>query len=314
MRELELLEKLASLLPSTDQRVIRGIGDDAMVLASCGAIAVSVDQTIEGVHADLSFFTHREFGARAVLSAMSDLSAMGALPGEALLALTLPIGTTEAQATELIAGAGEAATACGCSIVGGDLSIGPALAASVTVIGHAEAPRGLVGRDGAQSGDLIGLTGLIGGSGAGLALLSKDADHQSALADRHRRPAIRVTEGMALAAAGVTAMIDLSDGLAADAAQVGRASGLLLEIDSSLLPIEPGVEAVAEQVGMPGWQFAAGSGEDFELLFTAPSDQRLRVEAACTDCGVTWIGNVVVGEPGASIDGRRDIAGWEHTT
>ncbi len=141
----------------------------------------------------------------------------------------------------------------------------------------------MVGRDGAQPGDRVGVTGELGASAAGLAGVA-------AHVGRYRRPSPRLQEGLSLARAGAHAMIDLSDGLATDADHVARASGVRLVIDADALPIAPG--ATLEQ--------AVAGGEDYELLVCMPET---------ADLGVTWIGRV---EAGSGVAGLPHAAGYEH--
>ena len=289
----------------------------------------SVDAMVQGTHFLLEpgWATPAEVGHRALAAALSDLAAMGAEAGEAYLALGLPPSFGEARALELVRAASALAARTGTALAGGDVVGAPALMVAVTAVGWAQSEQQLVGRDGARAGDLIGVTGTLGAAAAALALGRARAggehrrlDERSAGAlARGRWPQPRLREGRALAGAGVHAMIDLSDGLAADAAHVGRASGVELRVSLPALPLHEGVAAAARALGVPSWQLAAGGGEDYELCFCAAREDRQRVERAVADLGQTrvgWVGEVRAGAGGAVFSDERGdavrIEGFEH--
>jgi thiamine-monophosphate kinase len=311
--------------------VIRGPGDDAAVVRARPLCVVSVDTIVDGVHFWLreGWATPADVGRRALASALSDLAAMGAAPGEAYIALGLPEGLAEQQALALVRGAGELAALCETTIAGGDVVAASALSVSVTVVGWAEREEQLIGRDGAQPGDLVGVTGKLGAAGAALAVLQARAES----ADRHgdppgsetvlalaRSPQPRLREGQALAGAGARAMIDLSDGLASDAGHLGRASRAQLRLELERLPLADGVLDVCAALDADPHELAASGGEDYELCFCVPPARRESVESAleqAAGAGVTWIGEVLAGTPGVSLvagDGREvRLRGFEHT-
>jgi len=304
-------------------RIVRGMGDDAAVVRARAICVTSVDAMVEGVHFRLGgdWASAAEVGRRALAGGLSDLAAMGAEAGEAYLALGLPPGFGEEEGLELLRGARTLAAQTGTTIAGGDVVSAPVLTVCVTVVGWADAAEELVGRDGALVGDLIGVTGRLGGARAALAVIegrARAAD-RGALLERMRNPAPRLAEGRALAAAGAHALIDLSDGLATDAEHIGLASGVRLRVDLDALPLEDGVSEIAAELGLPAWELAATGGEDYELcVCVAPADRTRAQDAvnAVSDVGISWIGLAVDGPPGVSLLDQRGkelaLRGFEH--
>jgi thiamine-monophosphate kinase len=279
---------------------------------------------VEGVHfrLDDGWATPGEVGHRALAGALSDLAAMGAQPGEAYLMLGLPAGFGEQRALELVRAAGALAARTQTVIAGGDVVGAPALTVSVTAVGWAEDAQQLVRRDGARVGDLIGVTGQLGSAGAALAVMTGRASRgeaaQRAVA-RAAAPMPRLREGMALAAAGAHAMIDLSDGLAADAAHIARQSGVCLHVELAQLPLAPGVREVAAELAVAPWQLAGAGGEDYELCFCAAAEDRVAIEDAVRSLGVVdvaWVGEVRAGPAGLLLSDERgatvSLEGFEH--
>ena len=284
---------------------------------------------IDGVHFRSAQLTPAEIGHRALAAALSDLAAMGADAGEAYLALGLPDGFGPARALELIESAGALATRLGSTIAGGDITRAGELVVSWTVVGWADAPQQLIGRGGAQPGDLVGVTGTLGGAGGALALL----DHESAAAGvsesdldalrrRYTRPEPRLEAGRALACAGARAMIDLSDGLASDAGHIARASGAELVLELEALPLQPGLvelcDALENGPHPPDARtLAASAGDDYELCVCVPPSARHVAEAAVRNCrlALTWIGRVRAGTPRVRFgdSNRTELRGYEHS-
>jgi thiamine-monophosphate kinase len=320
--EFELIEAIRARFADRGGRVVIGSGDDAAVTRCEGLIVTSVDGFVEGVHFRLATTSMRDLGHKCLAGAVSDIAAMGAGPGEAYFVMSLPGHLAPDEVTDFAEGAEALAADLGFVICGGDLSRSQELVVSVTATGHARDERELVSRSGARAGDRIGVTGTLGGAGAGLLLLDRklgglDADIGEALIARQLRPRPRIEAGRALARAGVHAMIDVSDGIACDGARLSEQSGVLIEIELAKLPIDDGVGAVAEQAGIDAVDLAAGAGEDYELLFAVAEEAAAGAEAAADEAGtsVTWVGRVREGSGVRLLaeDGtERSIAGWDH--
>lgn len=316
--ELALIEALARRLPPAGSRVIAGPGDDAAVVAGRPVCVTSVDGVVDDVHFRLGAgaYTHSDVGFKALGSALSDLAAMGVCAGEAYLTLCAPPGLCEADALAIVDGACELAAQTQTSIAGGDIVGGATLGVFTTVVGWADSPSIPVYRSGAAPGDLVGVTGTLGGAGAGLALMQGRAtltgDAAARALARARRPRPRLAEGAALGGAGARAMIDISDGLATDAAHLGRAGGLTLEIDLSLLPIDHETVATARQLGIEPWRLAACAGEDYELCVCVAPAQRPAAERALAQAGgasITWVGEAVESGGSAAAGARFTLEG-----
>ena len=265
-------------------RIAVGIGDDAAVTTPGGATAVSVDALVDGVGFRRSWCPPRAVGRKALGAALSDLAAMGAGAGEAYVWLGMPGDLDETACLEICDGLAELAGELGVAVLGGDLTAAPALALCVTAVGHADAVGDLVGRDGAEVGHALCVTGELGGAAAGLMLLEHDElgvavgdEAREAAVARQLSPMPLIACGQALARAGARAMIDVSDGLGADAEHLAAASGVGIELDLETVPVGAGVREVAAAAGRDPLELVAAGGEDYELLCAVP-------RAALGDC------------------------------
>jgi thiamine-monophosphate kinase len=321
MGEFELLARMRERLPESGPRVHLGSGDDAAITVPGGATATSVDAIVDGVHFRRAQTSPQAVGRKALAAALSDLAAMGAGPGEAYVAVGAAPDLGEDELLEIVAGMAELAAETGTTLAGGDLTRAPALSLTVTVVGHARRPEALVRRAGASAGDLVTVTGELGGAAAGLLLLERPElaaalpeEAGALLRGRQLEPRPRLRSGQALAGSGASAMIDLSDGLGADAGHLAGASGVALRIDASKIPIAEGVTTVAVAAGEDPLSLSVGGGEDYELLATLPRERlpeaSNRVEAA-GETTLTPIGEVVAG---TGVEIRRPGGGTVPTT
>jgi len=320
--EFELIAKLRERLERArgerlagTAAVVAGSGDDAAITVPTGATVTSVDLAVEGVHFRRETATPEAIGRKALAAALSDLAAMGAIAGEAYVQLGLPEDIHEEEVLGLADGMAGVAASTGVEILGGDISRAPVVLAAVTVVGHAGSAGELVRRSGASVGDVVCVTGDLGAAGAGLVLLEDPgladaiaADSADAMRSRQLSPQPRLAAGRALAATGATAMIDVSDGLGADAGHLAEASGVQIEIEAEAIPVATGVAELAAAAGVDPIELAVGSGEDYELLATlSPAAfDTAAAQVAAAGCSLTRIGRASSG--GGVVVRRADGA------
>jgi thiamine-monophosphate kinase len=328
MKEFDLIDKLAERIGEAGagggERVVLGIGDDAAVTVPPGATVTSVDMAVEGIHFRRETSSLRDVGRKSLATALSDIAAMGADPGEAYVALGVPPDLDEEGGLELFGGLAEVAAETGTALAGGDVSGAPVMTLAVTVVGHVASADRIVGRHGAAPGQVVCVTGELGGAAAGLLLSERpalrdavDEGTAAALLERLTDPAPRLAAGAALAASGAAAMIDVSDGLGADAGHLARASDVWLTVELGRVPIATGVAEVAAAAGIEAADLAAGGGEDYELLVALEPGRVEDASAAVRETGtaLTVIGEVTRGcgvELRATDGSARPARGFEH--
>jgi thiamine-monophosphate kinase len=262
--ELGLLRELERL------GLVSGVEHDAAVLP--GGLVVTQDALVEGVHFRLDWISWRDLGFRAAAVNLSDLAASGALPEALIVTFAAPAHTDLDRVVELYEGIAEAGT----PVVGGDTTRADSLVLSITAIGRSDR---VPGRAGAQAGDAVVLTGSLGAAGAAFRR------------GGYVRPPIRLEEGRRLAATA-HALMDVSDGLALDAARIAERSGVRIEIDLDRVPLAQGAELAD-----------LGFGEDYELLAAIPESGGFREIGRCLEgAGVGLL------HRGAKIE----LGGWQH--
>jgi thiamine-monophosphate kinase len=284
-----------------------GPGDDAAVLAAAdGRVVVTTDVLVEGVHFRLDWSTPHQVGRKAVAASLADVAAMGAVPTALVVGLAVPGRTPVSTVDGLAAGMWEEAGQVGAGIVGGDVVSSAELVVSVTALGDLQG-RAPVTRSGARVGDVLGLCGRLGWSAAGLAVLRRGFRSPLAVVGAHRVPEPPYGAGPQAAAAGATAMIDVSDGLLADAGHLADASGVGIDIDSAAVPVASRLVEVASALGADARHWVLTGGEDHALLASFPAGVAL--PGGWAEFGVVREGR------GVTVDGRPyEVlpAGWEH--
>jgi thiamine-monophosphate kinase len=300
--EFEIIERYFTR-PSRDPDVVIGVGDDAAVLAVNGLVAVTVDTLVVGRHFPDGIAAPL-LGYRALAVNLSDLAAMGAEPRWATLALTLP-KADELWLDGFSRGLFDLAERHGVSLVGGNLARGP-LSVTIQLIGRVERGRFLTRAHG-NVGDDVYVTGTLGDSAAGVALINERVEtaHGSAgaaLKERFYRPVPRVAAGLALRSLA-SAAIDVSDGLIADLGHICERSGCGAVIDVEHVPLSAELMSICPpQIALA---HALAGGDDYELCFTAPPSRAEEIERALggTGTSVTRVGQLV---PGQEVVCRRD--------
>lgn len=327
LTEDELIAAVAKVLSGEAPGVLVGIGDDAAVLEpGRGSTVVTTDMLLEGVHFELGTIAPTDLGAKSIVVNVSDVAAMGGSPRYAVVSLALPQRVETAWIMELYGGMRSAGDEYALSLVGGDTNRADQVVISVTVIG--EVPLGAaVTRDGAHPGDLIGVTGTLGGAAGGL-LLSRlhparlgralGEPWGRTLLEALHRPVARVGEGRTLAQAGATSMMDLSDGLAKDLSRLCAASGCGARVRLDAVPVSEAARAGARTLGVDALDLALSGGEDYELLVTldatafdrARDELRERFGVTLSEVGVIIDEGLVAVE--AAGERPLEPKGWDH--
>ncbi|HEX9155097.1 MAG TPA: thiamine-phosphate kinase [Nitrospira sp.] len=323
IREFDLIRALQQRHGAGDSSILRGIGDDAAVVAPSKNLwqLLTTDLLAEGIHFDLRTAAWSDIGFRAIAANLSDIAAMGGTPQYLLVALAIPLDGTGRQVHQLYSGMMKACRPYSVRLIGGDISASAqGWIISITLIGSVLPRRALL-RSGARVGDSLYVTGTIGDSRAGLELLQRSrgkkgaasfsATHRHYLIQRHLRPTARVKFGRWLSThQWATSAIDVSDGLSGDLRHICEESRVGAEISLSALPLSPACRAYGKSTGQDPTTLALAGGEDYELLFTVSSRRRRRFErmAIANHLQVTRIGTIRPARSGIhslSPDGQR---------
>jgi thiamine-monophosphate kinase len=321
--EFSFIQDLTRLLPITGPGLRLGIGDDCAVLeAPAGPLLVTTDSQVEGVHFRRDLLNLATLGRRAVRVAVSDIAAMGGRPWCLFSSVALPSQCSDEDAAALATGLATACRELEIFVAGGNTTRSPeGLVLDLTVLGTMAPGCQPLTRGGALPGDLLAVTGSIGGAAGGLANLLGEG-HQFAapkeLRQAWREGRARVPEGLALAAtAGVHAMLDISDGLGQDLGHLCEASGLRAVLAPACVPLAPALGPL-DPLG-PLWnRLVLGGGEDYELLLAlAPQALEAATQAlAALGTPLTVFGRLQSGDPGIVLEDGTPLRplGHDHFT
>lgn len=302
-------------------------GDDAAVLQPWpGPTVFTTDALVESVDFDLAYCPPASVGFKAIAVNASDVAAMGGHSRRAVATLALPASTPIEIVDGIAQGLARACEETGVDLVGGDLSSAREISLTIAMLGYVEtAP---VTRGGASPGDVICVTGALGGAAGGLRILKAGlAGHEleddgpalSRLVTRQLEPTPRVKEGPAIGSLGATAMIDISDGMLADLEHVLDASGAGCRIDPEAVPVDPDLGVLVRTLSnekTDPLELALTGGEDFELLFTIAAAREDEFRSALNEMGtpMTVIGEITVSEREVGDRNLEEWSskGWQH--
>jgi len=326
--EFELISHLSELCHDQDKNgidsVLTGIGDDAAVVSTAaGEILLTTDAMVDGVHFRSDDKRWQDIGWKCAVSNLSDIAAMGGVPDHALVTLGIPSGSSANSYEKLYEGMNDAFNRFGGKIVGGDVVSSPVMFINLALTGHALAgPDGKpawMTREAAGISDLVCVTGPLGGSSGGLEVLLSGTDQpeKDVLINRHFRPTPRIELGQQLIQLGVKCGMDISDGLVDDLKKLARSSKTSILIDISAIPVDSKLLPI---FGTGSIEHALNGGEDYELLFTAPSvivkDIQRKVEGQISVIGHVDANDIPEGKVkvqdanGCEYEPQRK--GWDH--
>ncbi|AEW96756.1 MULTISPECIES: thiamine-phosphate kinase [Streptomycetaceae] len=306
--EFGLIRELTSRLTTTPA-VRLGPGDDAAVVAAPDRrVVASTDVLLEGRHFRRDWSTAYDVGRKAAAQNLADIAAMGATPTALLLGLVVPAELPATWPLELMDGISDECQVAGAAVAGGDVVRGDAITVAITALGDLQGRRPVT-RSGARPGDVVAVTGWLGWSAAGYALLSRGFRSPRAFVEAHRRPEPPYAEGPAAAALGATAMTDVSDGLLADLGHIAEASGVSIDVKRAALDVPAQMTDIGQAVGVDPVDWVLTGGEDHAIVAAFPAKAKLPAR---------WrvIGEVLGAGAGpqVTVDGAvwEAAGGWDH--
>jgi len=312
--EFGLIAAIAELLPP-DPRLTVPVGDDAAVLAiPDGRVVATTDVLVEGQHFRRDWSGPEDVGVKAAAQNLADVAAMGAWPRTLLVGLACPADVEAQWVLDMVRGLVAECGRAGASIAGGDVTAAGCIMLGITALGELTEGQPPVTRSGARPGDVVAVAGRLGWSAAGLALLRDGlarsgrnvSPELAGLIGAHLRPQPPYPAGPAAAAAGATAMVDVSDGLLQDLGHVAAASHVCIGLDTGKFPPAGPMATAAELLGARSLDWVLAGGEDHALAATFPAH-------AAIPAGWSVVGEVTAGA-GVLVDNAawEGPAGWDH--
>jgi thiamine-monophosphate kinase len=302
--EFGLIARIRESL-STTGAVIVGPGDDAAEVTTGESVLITVDVLVEGRHFRRDWCSALDVGRRAAAASLADIAAMGGSSSAVVVGFGAPADLPASWAQQCAAGIAEECGRAGAALVGGDVTAADQVIVSVTAIGDPP-ETGAVLRSGAEPGDLLALHGRVGWAAAGLAVLSRGFRAPKVLVDAYRFPEIDYRQGARAASRGAHAMIDVSDGLVADARHIAEASGVAITLDPEALPVPEPIATAASAYNVDPREWMLTGGDDHALLAAFPGKKSIPK-------GWTIVGSVDRGEPGVYVNGHRVTRQGGHT-
>jgi len=321
--EFGLIDRVRKWMIASDPALIQGIGDDVAVIEMRHKVLLATtDILIEGIHFDRSWIDPYRLGKKALVINLSDIAAMGGVPKYFLISLGLPRNISLSFVTSFYRGLKEGAKRFGIDLVGGDTSLSQKIVVNICLLGEGK-KGGLLFRKGARPGDHLFVSGTLGDAALGLRILQNKGSRGKprGLIEKHLSPSPRIELGQAISAHRLaTAMIDVSDGLLIDTSHLLKESGVGARIWEDRIPLSTLYRKWVGSYSKNRYQISLTGGEDYELLFTAPPEEREKIAtlAFSSKIPITHIGEIVPRKNGLHIV-RRDgeeyapsCLGFEH--
>lgn len=302
--EFGLISRITEGL-TMSRAVVIGPGDDAAEIRAPKSVLVSVDVLVEGRHFRRDWCSALDVGRRAAAASLADIAAMGGSPTAIVVGFGAPADLPAIWAQQCTAGMVEECACAGASLVGGDVTAADEVLIAVTAIGNPPTG-GSIRRSGARAGDVLAFHGRLGWAAAGLAVLTRGFRAPKVLVDAYRFPDIDYRQGPKAADRGARAMIDVSDGLVADARHLAEASGVAIWLNPDALDVPEALATTAAAYNVDPREWMMTGGDDHALLAAFP-------DAKAVPKGWTIVGSVESGEPGVYVAGHRVIRQGGHT-